>query len=54
MTHDNLDEIKTPENLQDCNHQWDFSITPMKDSNLFTEKCLKCFSHIETFEVLEK
>jgi hypothetical protein len=51
----NIDQTKeTTENLQNCDHQWNFSIMPMKDSNLFTEKCLKCFAHIETFEILKK
>ena len=51
MTHDNLEEMATPENLQNCNHEWDFTITPTKGSTLFTEKCSKCFLHIETFEI---
>jgi len=49
----NIDETKkTIENLQNCDHQWNFLITSMKDSNLFTEECLKCFAHIETIEIL--
>ena len=51
----NIDETKeTLENLQNCNHQCDFSITPMKDSNLFVEKCLKCFANIITLEIFPK
>ena len=51
----NINErIEAFENLQSCNHQWDFSITPMKDSNLFVEKCLKCFANINTLEIFPK
>ena len=51
----NIDKTKeTFENLQNCNHQWDFTITPMKDSNLFIEKCLKCCNSIETLEIFPK
>ena len=51
----NIDETKeTLENLQNCNHEWDFSITSMKDSNLFIEKCLKCFANINTLEIFPK
>jgi hypothetical protein len=39
---------------QSCNHQWDFIITPMENSNLFIEKCLKCGAGIETFEIIVK
>jgi hypothetical protein len=45
---------KTFKNNQDpktCQHEWDFLITPMKDSNLFFEICPKCLESVGTLEL---
>ena len=54
--------IKTSGNVQNCNHEWDFVITPGENKDptrlyyingLFIEKCLKCFASVETVEILK-
>ena len=36
-----------------CEHEWNFLVTPMKNSNLFIETCLKCLENIETLELFK-
>ena len=44
----------TNQNFNTCNHDWIFLITEMKNSNLFTENCSKCFSNINTLELFKE
>jgi len=36
-----------------CKHVWNFSITAMGHSNIFTETCIKCNSVISTLELFK-
>lgn len=58
MEHNNLDKVwetlNNNQDLDECKHEWDFLITPMKDSNLFFEVCKKCLKGIKTLELFEE
>ena len=39
---------------KECKHDWIFTITLMKDSNFFVEKCSKCSQTITTLELFKE
>lgn len=45
--------MKNNKNLDNCKHEWEYIIEPMKDSNLFIEKCKKCSETIGTLELFK-
>ena len=53
MQHDNLKISKNSKNTKLCQHEWDFLITPMENSNLFFEICSKCFESVGTLELFK-
>jgi hypothetical protein len=45
--------LENVENINNCNHDWDFLITAMEKSNLFIENCSKCSYNISTLELFK-
>ncbi len=47
----NLENLLQSDNFKNCNHNWEYKVINMQESNYFIETCKKCLATIGTLEL---